>query len=791
MWRSIFTLMKNLNNYLSDFANLMPMPTPKRAPLKKVVTPSRPLTARPATSTRIDGVSGWEIAAKIALTLGIFLIPLLVGSWTPDRWEVHKTILLLAVVTIGWFCFFLSQFRRPTVSWRWHPLDWLVLGLGASALVGTATSMSPATSLFGLQGAYAETLPVILSFVSIYFLAARLFRTSAERFIVWAALLGGIGFSLLLQLFQFSDFSLLPAALSSSVLFSTMSNSSLQVAILAAIVGTVGLLLWPNTKERWSKVGLAMIVTIGWLSMLFLSQAVAWAVFAVGMIVVVIGQTGRPAQASMKLVMVAVALAAVGMLSQFLKVSTYTNLPSTAESTLRQSTSAATAFSAVLERPVLGTGPNTWFDAFVFYRPLSYNNDVQWSGRYLRSGAEWSQVLATQGVAGLSLWIGIILIAGWEMWRRMKRGFSFTLLAGMFIVLVVALTMFLTTWSFTLLAVIWVTLGLVRAKLSEGESKELTTKNSIPAVGFALTVILAIVVWYPAARVYGSQMFLQRAQTQIDKQASAATLIKTLGTAVRYDSHNLDAGVLLANAYVLKIQEDLQANNIPAAQKDLTDAQSAARAAVKKNPVNPAAYEAENNILNSLATYLPNPEEQANENFAKLRELEPANPIHDVGYGQTLLVIRARAAANTATPANPDQQAKLLARAMQAFNQALEKKSDYLQARYARADAEMTAEQYRAALDDLEQLTNASPAVSVFWASKGMALAKLDQLDQAKAAYEQSLKLDDQDPNTYLGYSEILNAAKLKDEAKAVLERGVKAIPGNTDLTDAVAKLGT
>lgn len=747
-------------------------------------TPTRTVTTRVAPVEH----STWTTVAKLSLAVAAFLIPLAAGTWTPDRWEIHKTVVLLSAVTIAWLGYWLAQFQHPLSPWVWHPLDWLVLTLGSAAVIGTVTSVDWWNSLVGLQGSYSETLPVILGGISIYFLCVRLFRTAADRMIVWAALLAGIGIALLLQLFQLSGISLFSGQLANDKLFSVLANSSLQVSLLAATVATVGLLLWTKAREVWSKFSLVFLVALGWIILLFMSQPVGWAAFALGMIIVVTGQVGRGGT-SPRLVIVAVMLAALGMLGQFMEVTKYADVPSTAEIALGQTPAAGTAFNAITERPVLGTGPGTWFNAFVQYRPLSFNSDPRWGSRYLRSGAEWSQLLATTGVVGVAAWIGMLVIAGWEFWRRLRKGYSFTALASLYVVALLAVSAALTTWSFTVLILGWFALGLGRAKLSEADRLVSGKKSAMPATGFALTIILAIVVWYPGASIYDSQMASATAQRQMVALAKDTDIIQTLERAVRLDSHNLDAGILLANAYATKISTDLQADDVNAAKQDLSLATTIARTAVKNNPNNPVAYESENNILNGLASYLPNPEALANANFDTLRKLEPTNPIHDVGYGQTLQVMRARAAADTTTVTSQEKLDGYLQQALVAYNEALRKKPDYLQARYARADVNMTAGNFQAALDDLDTLTAASPTVSVFWSAKGLVLSKMGKLDLAIPAFEQAISTNPSDANAYLSYSQVLTDAKKTAEAKAVLERGLIALPSDADLEAALNKL--
>jgi predicted Zn-dependent protease len=128
--------------------------------------------------------------------------------------------------------------------------------------------------------------------------------------------------------------------------------------------------------------------------------------------------------------------------------------------------------------------------------------------------------------------------------------------------------------------------------------------------------------------------------------------------------------------------------------------------------------------------------------------------------------------------------------AITAYNDALRKKSDYLQARYARADAYLSDGKYELALADLNTLLNSTPTEAIFWAGKGTVLAKLDRLDEAKQAFEQALTINGQDVSTYLAYSQALAEAKKTADAKAVLERGLKVLTNNTDLQDALKKLG-
>ena len=68
-------------------------------------------------------------------------------------------------------------------------------------------------------------------------------------------------------------------------------------------------------------------------------------------------------------------------------------------------------------------------------------------------------------------------------------------MTGLFIIALLAVSGMVTTWSFTLVTVAWFALGLGRAKLAESETRRQSGTSFLPMVGFAITVIVAVVVW--------------------------------------------------------------------------------------------------------------------------------------------------------------------------------------------------------------------------------------------------------------------------------------------------------
>jgi len=518
---------------------------------------------------------------------------------------------------------------------------------------------------------------------------------------------------------------------------------------------------------------------LAWLIELLLARPVGWAVFALGMIVVVLWQAQRGKQQSVRVIMIAVVLAALGLVAQLSQLAQHSSLPSTNEVTLDGRTSFTIAASTVKERSVLGSGPTTWYQDFVAYRPVSFNQRADWSTRYFTAGAEWWQLLATQGVVGMMWWLGLLVVGGWLAWQALLRrqiiGAITLLIGGVLLV-----SGFFTIWSLVLLGWWWIVLGLLRAEtVNAPKAKPIGAGVTTTTILLVLSLVL---FWWMGVRVYASDVQTQRAFNQTDDLAQAE---KLLTSAARLNSHNILALDQLAGLTVIKAENAVYSNDQTANINDLVQQSlNWIKQAASRDPRNPAVYEDYNNILNRLGTAVSNVDELAHQNFITLRELEPVNPIHDVGFGQTLLLTRSRLLTKTeVTTADKQQAERNLADALTAYAEALNKKPDYDYARYAQSMALSDAGQYADALTAIERVEANNPNVSAILIQKANVLAKLQRNAEAEKTYAQAISVNPQDPSSYLAESAYYQQLGNKDKAKEILDQGLQAIPDDPNLT--------
>lgn len=715
------------------------------------------------------------------MVVGLFLLPFVTSTGSLG-WDGPKAIVLLLAMTLAWIFFLIAALRRRQAWWRGSPLDWLAVGWLVLVAVGTAMSVDPWQSLTGLNGLSGDTLPVAAGLVSLYLLVGHLFTRPREQLMLWLALLGGVGATLLVGFFQLSGFSILPSFFPRHALYHLLSGSTSDVAVLAAIIGPAALIGWRWARQRWQRLAIAAAVTLSWLIVFIYNLPVGWTVFAVGMITVVLTQAVDGPKANARVIGAAVGLTVVGLLVYVFGLANASRLPSRAEVRLDTRTAAAISWQSLVRRPVLGSGPQTWYQDFVRYRPVSYNRTPLWNRRFVAANAGWWQIIATGGLAMTLFWLGLFVTAGGAAWMNGGKKSPYPLFLALMTLIIGVVAGFFGTWSLTLLAMIWLALGTVRALRIEGRAK-LPPLGAWSAVSAALVILAVIGVWVPVGRATASVILTDRVQGMITARAALSDIRRTLNRAAALDGHNLTAGGLLANSFAAEGFNDLQRGATTNAMTLFRRAAGTMTQTVERNSRDPFAYELMNNFLNDLATVLADVDTQARQNFLRLRRLEPSSPIHDVGYGQVLMVERARLlSGENPSEAETSRAAALAQQALTAFDQALEKKPDYLQAAMSKVQVHVLSGQLDTATAESLTLTRTYPNVAGVWQQYGVINAKLNRQAEAVEAFERSLTLDPRDPTTYLAFAQSYLDQQKTDEAKKVLDRGLAVLPTDSRL---------
>ncbi len=735
-----------------------------------------------------DPAHRWEVLARSVLTFAVFSLPLVVTPWLSDRWELSKAVLWLFLVSVaGLFVLIADMIRRKT-AWQWQPLTIAIVANAVIVVLSGLLSVRPWQSFSGFPGWQTESVPVIVGAMVTALLVGRLFQTKGEQILLALAMIGGVGGAVIITLMQVSGFSFLPYALPDYQYASTISGSIAQTAVITALFGLASFYIAMAAREAWLRWLAIAGVVASWLLLLFFGSAYGWVMFGIGMLCAVAWQSQLGKKGKVSWMVVAVVIAAVGMLSQTLQLQSWAGLPQHSELTQDLRSSVTVAAKTLWHRPVLGTGPSTWYQDFVTYRPLSYNMNENWNIRFIQSGNAWSQLVATMGVVGAGAAVAVSGLGIWLAIRRFRKETD-AMSTGLLAVTVGSVVMgAITTWSMIGFMWYWVALGILIAGEASKQKERWTDISPWQTMLMSAVAVVVVVLWVPIVRVYASEINIHQAETGITKTKPLDGVVRQLQSALRYNPRATRATALLANAYATKAQIAANKSDRTGVEQNVTAAVAVLRSAMKLDPNNPYLYEETNNLLNALAPFIADVEQEAKANFAKLREIEPASPIHDVGYGQTLMLERSALLSGQSVTA--EQQAKadqLFQQALASYNAAIQKKSNYLQAQLSRAEAYALTQRYTQALTELDKL----PDNTTVLAERGYVLSKLKRNDEATAAFERSLVVDPTNVSAYVAFADHLVGINKKEEAINVVKQGQARVKDDATLANKLTELTT
>ncbi|MBN1319920.1 MAG: O-antigen ligase family protein [Thermoleophilia bacterium] len=412
----------------------------KRAPAKGAPRPAgkeapRPAvkeTSKPAPKERADTMSMGRRIAWWALLVMVFLVPIATSnftmfgfdqSFTDDIFDLVK-VSLMRMLTLVALAAWLWDLLRRGGRIRHSPVSWAVLALVVWVAIATATSVHWPTALLGKPNRH-EGLVTFIDYGVIYFLflqfadhASRLRRLAGSLF--WSSVLVSI-FGIVQHLgVTFAGWQ--PVGFEASRAFSTFGNPDFLGGFLIFSVAVALGLAVLEQRIVWRLVywvgfglnGVALVVTfargawIGGFIALALLVVIAWR-----RRVKMRRVDWLPAGASLA---VGVAFAVRSLSSSSEALNFGKRIASIFEFSSGSGYSRTeiwrAALSAIKDRPVFGSGPDTFRLVFHRFKTPEY---VRFKGG--TSGADnahdyYLQLAAGSGIPGAVLFCGVFLWAG-------------------------------------------------------------------------------------------------------------------------------------------------------------------------------------------------------------------------------------------------------------------------------------------------------------------------------------------------------------------------------------------
>lgn len=355
--------------------------------------------------------------ASLALVVLAFLLPLFFIPNAVFPFELSKTLLSLVVVVIILIAFSVKTLRSGTLSIPWSWLSFSILILPLAYLISSVFSSVPSLSFFGYE-LDQDTFGFIALCAALSF-ATAFAATSKER--IWRTLFALLIGGWVVILFQFVQI-LFNVPINFGI-FSAPTNNLLgkwnDVGLLISLVASLSLLSFETLSlSKTRKIVLGMTFLASLILMVFINFPLAWYLLGLVSFMTVVfvfmrhvawkgeGGVGRGIASCIVLaVTVFVAFFGSGLTTS---LQDHYNISSLEVSPSFQGTLSIIE-GVYAKDPFFGSGPDTFSNDWLLYRPVSTVSTAFWSTEFGSGFAYIPSALATGGIVVGIAWLLLIV----------------------------------------------------------------------------------------------------------------------------------------------------------------------------------------------------------------------------------------------------------------------------------------------------------------------------------------------------------------------------------------------
>lgn len=743
-----------------------------------------------------------EKVSKISIYLLAFLLPILFLPWTANVLDFNKQALLIVLVFASLFAWMLKILILGKANFNLNVVHIPIAVLFLVYTVSTILSSWRHGSFWGWPQVNSESLLSLLGFTLLYFLIVNIFEKKEIFYLMISFVVSG-SLVMLYGLLQLFGKFLIPIGFTRAVSFNTIGGVN-SLAVFAAILLPLIIIFLTISKRKYLKVFfIAAIVLLAVLLLLINFQIAWWLVIAGSALVIAFGTQKRDVFDNRWLVLPMFFLA-VALLFSFFRFQIPGTPDRPIEVFLTHGASFDISWSTLKESPIIGSGPGTFIYNFLKYKDISFNQGSFWNLRFDWASSKMMTTLGTVGILGVLSFFALLIFfifyaVKFLFTKKGEEGQEAYWVLGMgifisFLTISVAYFLYQSNLS---LDFAWFLLMASFVSLLSPIRKEVILKpSSLVTLGitFAFTLIFIFslgILILEGQRYVAAASYLKGMKSQ-QKEESIKSM-KHFEDAARISPGNDLYWRELSRVYLQGINEistrtDLSQEEITRQMQILiNNAVSSARTAVEANPQNVVNWSNRGFVYQNLIGIVGGTKEWAMESYEKALELEPTSPFFPTQAGIALL----REASLLSADKGKVERDKLLVKAEDQFNMAIEMKSDYAPAHFQLAMV------YQAQGRGAEMITQLEKARTFAFNDVGLAfqlgLIYFQRQDHGKARteFERAVSLNPDYANAlyFLG----LTYDELGERQLAIMafERILIANPGHSLVTAILSNLRT
>jgi tetratricopeptide (TPR) repeat protein len=619
-----------------------------------------PMTPPPGslTTDSADMERTWDRVIQGIIYALTFLLPLLFTTWTFEPLEFSKQILLFVLASAAVIAWLLKLLVLRRIQFVKTVLD-LPIGIFLLIyLLASIFSVDRVASFLGFYGSFHGNFFQVLFLIVFYYLVVNNFRTLAEIKRLAGVFLFSVFLAMLYVILQFFGLFLIRWPTTAVTSFNTIGGL-LMISLYSGFAVVMSLGLMGKSWFNWQDGRLWRIITIvsAFIVLLTVNFTYAWAGLLVGILVYMVFQMGLAKSFSMKtliapLVMLIIVVAfmlsqAVFQVTPFRSLFSF-NLPS--EVRLDYQTANPVLVGAVAEKPILGSGPNTFLYAFSKHKSPDFNLSPFWNVRFDQAPSEAAEYLVGSGILGLlafeTLTIIFMVYAVLFLIRRKEEeswGLALALFAS-FAVLWFAHWFFFfnTVVAFSLWFVIAAFMAITRVVGGEqvkisGFSFATSPRQTVSAVSVvSLSLVLLVVFLFFALAIYASDVYYVRGLHAATKPQLYDQAQRDFEQTIRLNRFRPDYYLAYGEFLFLRVNQELTKSkpNLSLVRQWLAASINTARVAVALSPSNWTGWERLANLYTFARPLVAGVDQFTIDSLTKAAENDQHNPILFTELGQ-------------------------------------------------------------------------------------------------------------------------------------------------------------
>lgn len=737
-------------------------------------------------------VAQWLIICLLA-GVPLFFYP---GNSAPV--EFPKAFFFVIITGLAAVALCIDAALRHQLPLIRRPFGWLIGGFVVFVVVSGAFSFNWYVSLVGVSGFHHAGMIIMLAYVVCAWIIIHTLTTWRVVWQYFIALLAGSGLALGSALLQVSSRFILPGGITDSVQFNPLSNTSAVVSLISAVVLFFGMVTLQYAPRQW-RIAPAALALLGAV-VLYRYQVVVpmYLLGGMGLLWFVYASIHSRLLSRWWVVLptITVVIAAGLLLS-----TGFSFRPSVVSEqvSLDADTGLYLTQQRLIESPLWGSGPQTFYYDFSSLRPVRFNDTALWNVRFVKSSSEWLGMVSMLGVGAVFF---LVLLSGWVVWhvyqavRPSKRHSPSDMWLGTVGIAWLGMTVFgmvanvsvvYWVWWWALLALIlgvgelhgvWRIRGIWKFTGGFGPWR------IVPVVVVAGVLVVVVARGY---MVWNADRHFIRAQDEIAAQAPFQDIVDEITVALRHNPWDARLYLLKAQGYAAharSIQES-GAETDGVVQQYAQVVIDTLISVQTRFVADPTIPEREASVYDTLRGVVSNVDQLSVSAYAKAAVLNPTDPLIRLNLGRARLL----AAQSPQSDALNDEARSAITQAIGDFRQAAGMKRDFIIADFNIALAYQTLGDTEQAITHLESTIARYPDNP----DARYALATLHyeagQYDTALQGYQQVLDMAPGYLGVYWQRSLIYEAQDQRDRAMTELQSLMQLDPGNTQAADRLNQL--